>query len=144
MLVVMLVCVGAWMRLGKSYPHRIIVVVVLGIVAVGATTLTGSIPPITDYPMSQDQALRVYPPTAFPFTLQQHRDYDAGLLMQWRSCLKSSYRRSNIRYLSRSYRACSLSKSEWLRPANESLRNCSYRVRPSKRALVDSLQGFRR
>jgi len=79
MLVVMLVCVGTWMRLGKSYPHRIIVVVVLGIVAVGATTLTGSIPPITDYPMSQDQALRVYPPTAFPFTLQQHRDYDAGL-----------------------------------------------------------------
>lgn len=79
MLVVMLVCVGAWMRLGKSYPRRIIVVVVLGIVAVGATTLTGSIPPITDYPMGQDQALRVYPPTAFPFTLQQHRDYDAGL-----------------------------------------------------------------
>ena len=79
MLVVMLVCVGTWMRLGKSYPHRIIVVVVLGIVAVGATTLTASIPPITDYPVSQDQALRVFPPTAFPFTLQQHRDYDAGL-----------------------------------------------------------------
>ena len=53
-------------------------VMVIGVVTVVVTVLTASLGPIIDYPLGSNQALRVYPPTAYPFTMQQYRDYDAS------------------------------------------------------------------
>jgi len=78
MFVILLVCLGAWAHLGRRYRNRSKMVIVIGVVAVVVTVLTASLPPIIDYPLGSNQVLRVYPPTAYPFTMQQYRDYDAS------------------------------------------------------------------
>ena len=78
MFVILLVCLGAWVHLGRRYRNRSKIVIVIGVVTVVVTVLTASLGPIIDYPLGSNQALRVYPPTAYPFTMQQYRDYDAS------------------------------------------------------------------
>ena len=78
MFVILLVCLGAWVHLGRRYRNRSKMVIVIGVVTVVVTVLTASLGPIIDYPLGSNQALRVFLPTTYPFTMQQYRNYDAS------------------------------------------------------------------
>ncbi|MHA1135568.1 MAG: hypothetical protein ACTSSE_03700 [Candidatus Thorarchaeota archaeon] len=45
----------------------------------GIVLVSSSIGPILEIPAESEQTIRVFAPTAFPFTLQQHRDYNNNM-----------------------------------------------------------------
>ena len=49
---------------------------IVGILITGITVAAAASLPIIEIPTGSDQELRVMPPTAYPFTMQQYRDYN--------------------------------------------------------------------
>lgn len=78
MILIVLACLGAWSRLGESRTKRAYAALFAGVLVAGMTTFTAASVPILEIPIGPEQELRVMPPTAFPFTIQQHRDYDTN------------------------------------------------------------------
>ncbi len=77
-MLVVLACLGAWSRLGGSRTKRAYETLFVGVLMAGMTAFTATSIPIIEIPIGPEQELRVMPPTAFPFTIQQHRDYDTN------------------------------------------------------------------
>ncbi|MFQ5834114.1 MAG: hypothetical protein ACE5H4_15525 [Candidatus Thorarchaeota archaeon] len=66
-----------WLPLKKSGQQQMIHVLALGIALVYIIVVTGTVGGFTEFQVDTERMLRVQPPGAFPFTMQQYRDYEA-------------------------------------------------------------------
>lgn len=79
MLIVIAIVVIAWFLAGETSTEKIVVLLSVGLITSFIVAVIASLPPIIDIPLSGNEAIRVYPPAAYPFCIQQYRDYDAHL-----------------------------------------------------------------
>ncbi len=79
MLIVIAIVVCAWFLGNGSKTERIIVTLSVGLVISYIVAVLASMPPITEIPLNDDEALRFFPQIAYPFCIQQYRDYAADL-----------------------------------------------------------------
>jgi hypothetical protein len=77
-LVVLASCI-AWMRSGGPLAERAVRTLIVTILVAGMTTIIAGSVPVAEIPLGTNETLRVMPGSAFPFTIQQYRDYDADL-----------------------------------------------------------------
>jgi len=64
--------------LSGNIAKRVDVLVAIVAIVTGMTIITAASIPIVAISTGPNQELRVMPPTAFPITMQQYRDYDLG------------------------------------------------------------------
>jgi hypothetical protein len=76
---VIVIVVVAWLLASESNTERIVVSLSVGLVTSYIVAVMASLSPITEIPLSGDEALRVFSPAAYPFCIQQYRNYDANL-----------------------------------------------------------------
>jgi len=79
LLIVIAFVVIAWLLAGETSTEKIVVLLSVGLITSFIVAVIASLPPIIDIPLSGNEAIRVYPPAAYPFCIQQYRDYDAHL-----------------------------------------------------------------
>ncbi|MFW9787137.1 MAG: hypothetical protein ACFFE2_11065 [Candidatus Thorarchaeota archaeon] len=79
MIVVIVIVVVAWLLVSKTGWGQIVQLLSVGLVVSFIIAVMASLPPITEIPLSEDEALRVFSPVAYPFCIQQYRNYDANL-----------------------------------------------------------------
>ena len=78
MILVIVACFLAWRYFSNEPIQKILRIAVVGLIMTGITTAVATSLPITEVSLGPTQELRVMPPTAFPFTMQQYRDYDSN------------------------------------------------------------------
>jgi len=76
---VIAIVVIAWLLAGETGTEKIVVLLSVGLITSFIVAVLASLPPIIDISLSGNEAIRVYPPAAYPFCIQQYRDYDAHL-----------------------------------------------------------------
>jgi len=76
---VIIVIVAAWLLASKTGWGQIIQLLSVGLITSFIVAVMASLSPITEIPLSGDEALRVFSPAAYPFCIQQYRNYDANL-----------------------------------------------------------------
>jgi hypothetical protein len=79
LIVVIAIVVVGWLLASKTGWGQIIQLLSVGLVISFIVAVMASLSPITEIPLSGDEALRVYSPAAYPFCIQQYRNYDANL-----------------------------------------------------------------
>jgi hypothetical protein len=78
LIIAVIVCVLAWKRLDSKSIKRAFEIATIAMLAITFTAITAGSIPIIEIPTGPNQELRVMPPTAFPLTMQQHRNYDTN------------------------------------------------------------------
>jgi len=76
---VIVIVFGAWLLASKTDLNQIIQLLSVGFVTSFIVAVMASLSPITEIPLTGDEALRVFSPAAYPFCIQQYRNYDANL-----------------------------------------------------------------
>lgn len=79
MILVVISLVVIWLLVGPQAKHKLPFLLSVGLILSYIIAVSASLPPILDIPLQNNTALRAFPPYAFPFTILQYRDYDAGL-----------------------------------------------------------------
>ena len=79
LLIVIVTVVVAWLLAGESITEKVVVPLSVGLVISYIVAVMASFPPILYIPLSEDEAIRVFSPVAYPFCIQQYRNYDANL-----------------------------------------------------------------
>ena len=79
MLIVIAIVVVGWLLASKTRWAQIIQLLSIGLVTSYIVAVMASLSPITEIPLSGDEVLRVFSPAAYPFCIQQYRNYDANL-----------------------------------------------------------------
>ena len=79
MLIVLVVVIVAWILASESNTEKIVVSLSVGLVISYIVAVMASFPPIMTIPLGGNEALRVFSPVAYPFSILQYRDYDANL-----------------------------------------------------------------
>ena len=78
MIFVIIACAIAWKYVDGNPVQKTLRIALVGFVVAGISTVLAASLPITEITLGSDQELRVMPPTAFPLTTQQYRDYDTS------------------------------------------------------------------
>jgi hypothetical protein len=79
LIVVIVIVVVGWLLASKTGWAQIIQLLSVGLVTSFIVAVLASLSPIIEIPLSGDEALRVFSPAAYPFCIQQYRNYDANL-----------------------------------------------------------------
>jgi len=79
LLVVIAIIIAAWFLAGETGTEKIVILLSIGLVTSFIVAVISSLPPIITIPFSGNEAIRVFSPAAFPFCIQQYRNYDANL-----------------------------------------------------------------
>jgi len=79
LLVVIIIVVVAWLLVGEKGTEKIVVLLSIGLIASFIVAVIANLPPIIEISLTGNEALRVYPPAAYPLCIQQYRNYDAHL-----------------------------------------------------------------
>ena len=79
MLIVIVIVVVTWLLVSETGKEKIVVLLSVGLITSFIVAVTASLPPIMEIPLSENEALRVFSPTAYPFCIQQYRNYDVNL-----------------------------------------------------------------
>jgi hypothetical protein len=79
LLLVIVIIVIAWLLDGETGMKKIILLLSVGLVTSFIVAVMASLSPITEIPLSGSEVMRVYSPAAYPFCIQQYRNYDANL-----------------------------------------------------------------
>lgn len=79
MLIVIVIVVIAWLLASESMTEKIVVPLSVGLITSYIVAVLASFPPIITIPLSENEAIRVFSPVAYPFCIQQYRNYDANL-----------------------------------------------------------------
>ncbi|MFW9933705.1 MAG: hypothetical protein ACFFDR_13760 [Candidatus Thorarchaeota archaeon] len=79
MILVILLLVAVWFLVDYQAKSKLYFLLSAGLILSYIIAMSANLPPILDIPLENNTALRAYPPFAFPFTILQYRDYDAGL-----------------------------------------------------------------
>ncbi len=75
MILVIVTMVVVWMALRRHRTSSFMILAAIGLASASLVTVGGSTAAVTEIPLGSEQALRVFSAAAFPFTIQQHRDY---------------------------------------------------------------------
>ena len=78
-LIVIIIVVAAWLFVSETGKEKIVVLLSIGLITSFIVAVIASLPPIITIPLSGNEAVRVFSPAAFPFCIQQYRNYDAHL-----------------------------------------------------------------
>ena len=78
MILAVIVLAITWKHLKSTSINRAIKMALVAVVITAFTAITAGSFPIVEISTGSNQELRVMPPTAFPFTMQQYRDYDTS------------------------------------------------------------------
>ncbi len=78
MIFVVLACIIAWNRPNKTIVNKALRITIIAVLVTGLVAITAGSFPIVEIPTGSNQELRVMPPTAYPFTVQQSRNYDTN------------------------------------------------------------------
>lgn len=79
LLVVIAVVIIAWLLVDETGTERIVILLSAGFVTSYIIAVLASLPPITEISLGANEVLRIFSPAAFPFCIQQYRDYSAEL-----------------------------------------------------------------
>jgi hypothetical protein len=79
MILVALAAGIAWTRSGGRLAESAVRTLAVIALVSGMTTIIAGSVPVAEIPVGANETLRVMPGAAFPFTIQQYRDYDAGV-----------------------------------------------------------------
>lgn len=79
MLIVIVTVVIAWLSARESTIEKTIFLLSVGLITSYIVAVMASFPPIMTIQLSENEALRVFSPTAYPFCIQQYRNYDTHL-----------------------------------------------------------------
>ncbi|MHA1965030.1 MAG: hypothetical protein ACXACG_09520 [Candidatus Thorarchaeota archaeon] len=79
LLIVIVTVVIGWLLASESIAEKIVVPLSVGLVISYIVAVLASFPPIITIPLSEDEVVRVFSPIAYPFCIQQYRNYDANL-----------------------------------------------------------------
>ncbi len=73
------IVVVAWLLASESNTERIVVSLSVGLVTSYIVAVLASFPPIMTIPLAENEVTRTFSPIAYPFSIQQYRNYDANL-----------------------------------------------------------------
>jgi len=79
LLIVFVVVIIAWLLVDEIGTEKIVILLSAGFIASYIVAVLASMPPITEISLGPNEVLRVFSPAAFPFCIQQYRDYSAEL-----------------------------------------------------------------
>lgn len=79
LLIVIVTVVIAWLSARESITEKIVVLLAVGLVTSYIVAVMASFLPIITIPLSENEAIRVFSPAAYPLCIQQYRNYDASL-----------------------------------------------------------------
>ena len=79
MIIVIVVVIIAWLLASESITEKIVVPLSVGLVISYIVAVMASFPPIMTIPFGENEAIRAFSPVAYPFCIQQYRNYDAHL-----------------------------------------------------------------
>jgi len=80
LIVVVIVVIIMWLCVRDFRDmDKIVILLSTGLLISYIIAVLANLPPIVDIPLSENEALRTYPAYAYPFCIQQYRDYSAGL-----------------------------------------------------------------
>jgi hypothetical protein len=79
LLVVIVVVVIMWLLTDEAGTEKIVILLSAGLITSYIIAVMAGLPPITEISLGKNEALRVFSPVAFPFCIQQYRDYGARL-----------------------------------------------------------------
>ncbi|MDF1537725.1 MAG: hypothetical protein P1Q69_02340 [Candidatus Thorarchaeota archaeon] len=79
MLVVYAVIILAWLLMRADKNPKTLVLLSVGLITSFIVAIMASLLPITEILIGENEALRVFSPAAYPFCIQQYRDYDVGI-----------------------------------------------------------------
>lgn len=79
MIIVIVIVIIAWLLASESITEKIVVPLSVGLVISYIVAVMASFPPIMTIPFGENEAIRAYSPVAYPFCIQQYRNYDAHL-----------------------------------------------------------------
>lgn len=79
LLLVIFVVVIAWLLLDKTGIEMTVFLLSVGLITSYIVAVMASLFPITEILLGENEVLRVFSPAAFPFCIQQYRDYSAEL-----------------------------------------------------------------
>jgi fucose 4-O-acetylase-like acetyltransferase len=79
LLIVIVAVVIAWLLASESIAEKIVIPLSVGLVISYIVAVMASFPPIMTIPFGENEAIRAYSPVAYPFCIQQYRNYDAHL-----------------------------------------------------------------
>lgn len=79
MILVVALLVAIWLLVDYQAKSKLYFLLSAGLLLSYIIAMSANLPPILDLPLESNTALRTFPPYAFPFTIMQYRDYDAGL-----------------------------------------------------------------
>ncbi|NHJ12297.1 MAG: hypothetical protein EAX95_01410 [Candidatus Thorarchaeota archaeon] len=79
MLVVIASVVIAWLLVRETGTEKIVILLSIGLITSYIIAVLASLPPITEISLSENEDLRVFSPVAYPFCIQQYRNYAAQL-----------------------------------------------------------------
>jgi hypothetical protein len=79
LLIVFAIVIIAWLLVDEIGTEKIVILLSAGFIASYIVAVLASLPPITEILLGPNQVLRVFSPAAFPFCIQQYRDYSAEL-----------------------------------------------------------------
>ena len=79
LLIVIVAVVIAWFLASESMTEKMVVPLSVGLVTSYIVAVLASSPPIITIPLGENEAIRAFSPVAYPFCIQQYRNYDANL-----------------------------------------------------------------
>jgi hypothetical protein len=79
LLIVIVLVAITWLLASESTAEKIVVPLSVGLVTSYIVAVMASFPPIMTIPLGENEAIRTFSPVAYPFCLQQYRDYDTNL-----------------------------------------------------------------
>lgn len=79
MFVVYAIIIVTWFLIRSNQGPKPIALLSVGLIISFIVALLASMPPILEIVVGENETLRVFSPVAYPFCIQQYRDYDVGL-----------------------------------------------------------------
>ncbi len=79
MIVIFVVVIIVWYLMGDCDKNKPISLLSVGLIITYIIAVMANAPPGTDIPLGNNEAIRVSPQIAYPFSIHQYRDYEAGL-----------------------------------------------------------------
>lgn len=75
MFVVIIVVVVVWVLIRQDKESRLALLLLAGLLSTYLVSVLAYMPPITEIALGAEEELRVFSPVAYPFSVQQYRDY---------------------------------------------------------------------
>lgn len=79
MLIILGVIIATWILIGPITRKRMVSLLSVGLIISYIIAVMASMPPIIEVSLAEDEVLRAFSPAAYPFCIQQYRNYDSHI-----------------------------------------------------------------